>query len=346
METQKKALITGITGQDGAYLAALLIQKGYRVYGTYRRVSSSNFWRLEHLGIKDKIGLVCMELTDQVSVQRVMAELRPDEVYNLAAQSFVAASFAQPIYTGELDGLSVARLLEVVQTMLPGTRFYQASTSEMFGKVQTVPQTETTPFYPRSPYGIAKLYGHWTAVHYREAYGIYAVSGIAFNHESPLRGTEFASRKITSGLVAVEAGRQECLTLGNLDAVRDWGHAADFVRGMWLMMQQEKPDDYVLATGRSISIRTFVEMAAAAMGVTLVWEGQGLDEVARDPATGKVWVRIDPQYYRPAEVDILQGDASKIQAALGWKPAISLEDMIAEMVAFDRARLVGDAPSR
>lgn len=334
---QKKALITGITGQDGAYLAAHLLEKGYRVYGTYRRVSSSNFWRLEHLKIKGRIGLVCMEITDPVSIQRVLAEFMPDEIYNLAAQSFVAASFAQPIYTGELDGLAVGRLLETVQTMFPRTRFYQASTSEMFGHVDTVPQNEQTPFRPRSPFGIAKLYAHWMTVHYRQAYGLFAVSGIAFNHESPLRGTTFVSRKITSGLAAVEAGKQDCLALGNLDAVRDWGHAADYVRGMAAMLQQEKPDDYVLATGRALSIRAFVNLAAAAMGLAFEWEGVGADEVARDPKTGKVWIRIDPQYYRPSEIDTLQGDASKARAALGWEPTIKLEDMIQEMVAFDRA---------
>ncbi len=335
---QKKALITGISGQDGAYLAHFLLDRGCEVYGAYRRSSTPNFWRLEELGIKDRVNLSCVELTDQSSLSRMIDETKPDELYNLAAQSFVPASFTQPIYTGEVDGLSVTRLLEAIRLFSPRTRFYQASTSEMFGKVQGIPQNENTPFYPRSPYGAAKLYGHWITVNYRESYGLYACSGILFNHESPLRGPEFVTRKITMGFAAIKSGAQDCLSLGNLDAKRDWGFAGDYVGGMWLMLQQDKAEDYVLATGVTTTIRRFAEMAAQAADVELVWQGAGTDETGIDRKTGKVWIRINPQYYRPAEVELLVGDARKARENLGWEPATSLESLVNLMVQTDMKR--------
>ncbi len=336
--TQKTALITGISGQDGAYLAKYLLEQGYKVYGVYRRCSSLNFWRLDELGIREKVNLVCAELTDQVSLQRVITDTKPDEFYNLAAQSFVPASFTQPLYTGDLDGLSVTRILDTLRALSPATRFYQASTSEMFGKVQSVPQTEATPFYPRSPYGVAKLYGHWITINYRESYDLYACSGILFNHESPLRGPEFVTRKITMGVAAVKAGAQDCIELGNLDARRDWGFAGDYVQGMWRMLQQDKADDFVLASGVTTTIRRFAEMAAAAVDVELAWQGEGVKEVGTDRKTGKVWVRVNPQYYRPAEVDLLIGDPAKAKAKLGWAPTTSLEKLVSMMIQADVKR--------
>lgn len=334
---QKTALITGITGQDGAYLAQLLLQKGYRVVGTYRRSSTPNFWRLEALGIVESVKLVCMELTDSSSIQAVVATEKPDEFYNLAAQSFVAASFDQPIYTGDLDALSVTRILDVLRLTSPQTRFYQASTSEMFGKVQSVPQSEQTPFYPRSPYGVAKLYGHWITVNYRESYNLFACSGILFNHESPLRGPEFVTRKITRGLARIQAGQDEVLTLGNLDAKRDWGFAGDYVEGMWRMLQQEAPDDFVLATGRTTTIRAFVEMAAQTLGLELIWQGAGVNETGVDKRSGKVWINISPQFYRPAEVDLLIGDPAKAKQKLGWSSRMPLEQLAQSMMRADQA---------
>lgn len=340
----KKALITGITGQDGAYLAQLLLGKGYTVYGAYRRSSSPNLWRLEALDILDRVQLICLELTDQSNIQSAIAQIMPDEVYNLAAQSFVAASFAQPIYTGELDGLSVTRMLDAIRTQSPQTRFYQASTSEMFGKVQAVPQSETTPFYPRSPYGVAKLYGHWITINYRESYNLFACSGILFNHESPLRGIEFVTRKITDGMARIKLGKSDVLTLGNLDAKRDWGFAGDYVEGMWRMLQQEQPDDYVLATGRTSTIRFFVELVAQALELDLVWQGSGVDEVGIDRRSGKVWVKISPDFYRPAEVDLLVGDPSKAKQALGWTSRMQLETLANNMLRADLARIGGATP--
>ncbi len=334
---QKTALITGITGQDGAYLAQLLLQKGYQVIGAYRRSSTPNFWRLEALGIADSVKLVCMELTDSSSIQAVVAAEKPDEFYNLAAQSFVAASFDQPLYTGDLDALSVTRILDVLRFISPKTRFYQASTSEMFGKVQSVPQNEQTPFYPRSPYGVAKLYGHWISVNYRESYNLYACSGILFNHESPLRGTEFVTRKITRGLARIHAGQDDVLTLGNLDAKRDWGFAGDYVEGMWRMLQQDAPDDFVLATGRTTTIRAFVELAAQALGLELAWQGAGVNETGVDKRSGKVWVNISPQFYRPAEVDLLIGDPAKAKQKLGWSSRMPLEQLAQNMMRADQA---------
>ena len=335
---QKSALVTGITGQDGAYLAELLLNKGYEVFGTYRRASTPNFWRLAELGIEDRVNLVSMELTDQLSIHKTIQQLQPDEVYNLAALSFVHTSFTQPIYTSEVDGLSVTRLLDVIRTASPHSRFYQASTSEMFGKVQAVPQTETTPFYPRSPYGVAKLYGHWITVNYREAYDLFACSGILFNHESPLRGIEFVTRKITAGIAAVKYGQQDCLELGNLDAKRDWGFAGDYVQGMWAMLQQSKPDDYVLATGETHTIRYFAELAASHADVDLVWEGKGVDEIGRDRKTGKVWIKINPEHYRPSEVELLIGDPAKAKANLAWEPQVKLPQLVAMMMQADLDR--------
>ncbi len=341
---KKTALITGITGQDGAYLAKLLLSKGYTVYGAYRRSSSPNLWRLESLDISERVNLVCMELTDEASIHSVITEIRPDEVYNLAAQSFVAASFAQPLYTGNLDGLSVTRILDTIRTASPKTRFYQASTSEMFGKVQAVPQSEQTPFYPRSPYGVAKLYGHWITVNYRESYNLYACSGILFNHESPLRGIEFVTRKITDGMARVQAGQRDVVTLGNLDAKRDWGFAGDYVEGMWRMLQQDTPDDYVLATGRTCTIRFFIELVAKALNLDLVWEGSGVNEVGVDRRSGKVWIRISPEFYRPAEVDLLIGDPGKAKDKLGWSSTMPLETLAENMLYADLARISGATP--
>jgi len=337
---QKTALITGVTGQDGTYLARFLLDKGYAVYGTFRRTSTPNFWRLDELGIRDRITLACTELTDLSSLLHVIGDIKPDEFYNLAAQSFVPASFTQPIYTGEVDGLSVTRILESLRLASPSTRFYQASTSEMFGKVQRIPQNEKTPFYPRSPYGAAKLYGHWISINYREAYDLFACSGILFNHESPLRGPEFVTRKITMGFAAIKAGVQDHIGLGNLDAKRDWGFAGDYIQGMWLMLQQEKAEDYVLATGVTTTIRCFAEMTAQAIGVDLVWQGEGLDETGTDRKTGKVWIKINPQFYRPAEVDLLVGDAQKAKDKLGWKPTTSLEKLVEMMVQADVKRQI------
>jgi GDPmannose 4,6-dehydratase len=341
---QKTALITGITGQDGAYLAQLLLGKGYSVYGAYRRSSSPNLWRLEALGIADKVKLVCMELTDQSSIQTVVGQIKPTEFYNLAAQSFVAASFEQPIYTGDLDGLSVTRILDSIRAVSPATRFYQASTSEMFGKVQSIPQTEATPFYPRSPYGVAKLYGHWITVNYRESYDMFACSGILFNHESPLRGIEFVTRKITDGMARIKTNQANVLTLGNLDAQRDWGFAGDYVEGMWRMLQQDAPDDYVLATGRTSTIRFFIELTAKALELDLVWQGSGVDEVGVDRKTGKTWVNISPQFYRPAEVELLIGDPAKAKQGLGWSSTMSLETLAQNMLQADLARCTGASP--
>lgn len=334
----KKALVTGITGQDGAYLSQLLLGKGYEVFGTYRRSSSPKFWRLEELGIERQINLEMMELTDSASVNDLVRRIQPDEIYNLAAQSFVPASFQQPHYTGDLDGIAVGRMLEAVRTQAPQARFYQASTSEMYGKVQAIPQSEDTPFYPRSPYGVAKLYGHWIVVNYRESYDLFACSGILFNHESPLRGEEFVTRKITDGFARIELGLLDHLELGNLDAKRDWGFAGDYVEGMWRMLQADAADDYVLATGVTSSIRRFAELAAAALGHELEWQGEGVNETGIDRKTGKVWVKINPDYYRPAEVDLLLGDPAKAKAKLGWIHTYTLEQLVEQMVKADLRR--------
>ena len=336
----KTALITGITGQDGAYLAELLLSKGYRVFGAYRRTSALNFWRIEELGIRRHSGLKLIEydLTDLGNSIRTLEKAEPDEVYNLAAQSFVGVSFEQPETTGQITGLGALRLLEAIRTVNPKIRYYQASTSEMFGKVQEVPQKETTPFYPRSPYGVAKLYAHWMTVNYRESYGLFGTSGILFNHESPLRGLEFVTRKITDAFARIHLGKLECVELGNLDAKRDWGFAKEYVEGMWRMLQLDAPDTFVLATGRTQKIRDFVEMAAKAVGMSIRWQGSGVDEVGVDEATGKVRVRVNPEFYRPAEVDLLIGDASKAERVLGWKAKTTLEELCAMMVKEDLRR--------
>jgi len=338
----KTALITGITGQDGSYLAEFLLEKGYEVHGIKRRASSFNTDRIDHLyqdpheqGVRLKLHYG--DLTDATNLIRVVQEVQPDEIYNLAAQSHVAVSFETPEYTANADALGTLRLLEAIRILKleEKTRFYQASTSEMYGKVQEVPQRETTPFYPRSPYGVAKLYAFWIVKNYREAYGLYACNGILFNHESPVRGETFVTRKITRGLARIHAGLDDCLFLGNLDARRDWGHAKDFVRAQWLMLQQARAEDYVIATGEQYSVREFVERVAALLGMEVEWRGSGLEEYGVDRSSGRVIVRIDPRYFRPTEVDTLLGDASKAQRELGWVQEIPFEVLVQEMVEHD-----------
>lgn len=336
----KKALITGITGQDGAYLAELLLNKGYMVYGTYRRTSSVNFWRIEELGIAKhpNLNLVEYDLTDLSSSIRVLQTTGVTEVYNLAAQSFVGVSFDQPVTTAEITGLGPVNLLEAIRIVNPAIRFYQASTSEMFGKVQAIPQIESTPFYPRSPYGVAKLYAHWMTINYRESYNIFASSGILFNHESPLRAREFVTRKITDSFAKISLGQQDVLELGNMDAKRDWGFAKEYVEGMWLMLQADKPDTYVLATNRTETVRDFVTMAAKAAGFELVWKGIEENETAIDRKTGKTLVQVNPKFYRPAEVALLIGNPEKAKIDLGWEPKTTLEGLCQMMVEADIRR--------
>jgi GDPmannose 4,6-dehydratase len=337
----KTALITGITGQDGAYLAQLLLEKGYRVYGAYRRTSSVNFWRIDELGIAQHPNLILAEydLTDSGSSLRLLQSSQADEVYNLAAQSFVGVSFDQPITTAKITGLGALNLLEAIRTVNPATRFYQASTSEMFGKVQAVPQDEHTPFWPRSPYGVAKLFAHWATVNYRESFGIFGASGILFNHESPLRGKEFVTRKITDAVARIKLGKFDTLELGNLDAKRDWGYAKEYVEGMWRMLQADEPDTFVLATGRTETVRDFVEMAFKAAGLPLEWRGAGMHETGLCTKTGKTMVRINPKFYRPAEVELLIGDPAHARSVLGWQAQTSLEDLCAMMVEADLRRV-------
>lgn len=336
----KKAIITGITGQDGAYLAKLLLGKGYEVYGAFRRTSSVNFWRMEELGIESHphLHLVEFDLTDPSSSIRLLQKSGAAEVYNLAAQSFVGVSFDQPITTGKITGLGAVHLLEAIRIVNPQVRFYQASTSEMFGKVQSVPQDETTAFYPRSPYGIAKLYAHWMTVNYRESYGIYGASGILFNHESPLRGREFLTRKVSDGISRIKLGKLDVLELGNLDAKRDWGFAEEYVDGMWRMLQADKPDTYVLATNRTATVREFVALAGNAVGFDLQWEGHGENERGIDRLSGRVLVKVNPSFYRPAEVDLLIGNAEKAKRELGWEPSTGLEQLCQMMVEADMRR--------
>ncbi len=336
----KKAIVTGITGQDGAYLAELLLQKGYRVFGTYRRTSSVNFWRIEELGIAGhpQLELVEYDLTDLSASIRLLQQTGAEEVYNLAAQSFVGVSFEQPVTTAEITGLGPLNLLEAIRIVNPKIRFYQASTSEMFGKVQAIPQAEDTPFYPRSPYGVAKLYAHWMTVNYRESYGIFACSGILFNHESPLRGKEFVTRKITDTVARIALGSAQLLELGNLDARRDWGFAKEYVEGMWRMLQADEPDTYVLATQRTETVRDFVTMAFKAVGTELEWRGQGEAEEGVSKTSGQVLVQVNPRFYRPAEVDLLIGNPDKARRALGWEAGTSLEALCAMMVEADLAR--------
>ena len=333
-------VITGITGQDGAYLTELLLEKGYTVYGTYRRTSSVNFWRLEELGVAKhpNLHLVEYDLTDMGSAIRLLQSSGATEVYNLAAQSFVGVSFDQPIATAHMTGVGPVHLLEAIRIVNPKIRFYQASTSEMFGKVQAVPQVEDTPFYPRSPYGVAKLYAHWMTVNYRESYGIFGASGILFNHESPLRGREFVTRKITDGMAKLKLGKLDVLELGNLDAKRDWGYAKEYVEGMWRMLQADAPDTFVLATNRTETVRDFVTMAAKAAGFTLEWQGKAEQERGIDTATGKTVVAVNPKFYRPAEVELLIGNPAKAKAKLGWEPTTTLEQLCAMMVEADLRR--------
>jgi GDPmannose 4,6-dehydratase len=336
----KSVVITGITGQDAAYLAQLLLDKGYQVYGTYRRTSSVNFWRIEELGIQNhpNLHLVEYDLTDLSASIRLLETTGATEVYNLAAQSFVGVSFDQPLATAAITGLGPVHLLEAIRIVNPKIRFYQASTSEMFGKVQEIPQRESTPFYPRSPYGVAKLYAHWMTINYRESYDIFASSGILFNHESPLRGQEFVTRKITDTIAKITLGKKELLELGNMDAKRDWGYAKDYVEGMYLMLQAEKPDTYVLATNRTETVRDFVTMSCQAVDITLDWQGHAEHEVGIDSATGKTLVKVNPKFYRPAEVELLIGNPEKAKHDLGWQPTTTLEQLCQMMVEADLRR--------
>lgn len=344
MSDDKIALITGVTGQDGAYLAELLLSKGYTVHGVKRRSSSFNTGRVEHLyrdphesGVR--FFMHYGDMTDSTNLIRLIQDTQPTEIYNLAAQSHVQVSFETPEYTANADATGVLRILEAIRIlgMEERVRFYQASTSELYGKVQETPQKETTPFYPRSPYAVAKLYGYWITVNYREAYGMHASNGILFNHESPIRGETFVTRKITRAVSRIHLGKQDCLFLGNLDAKRDWGHAKDYVEGMWMILQQATPDDYVLATGETQSVRSFVERAFAHVGRTIAWQGEGVDETGADTSTGKVVVQIDPRYFRPTEVDLLLGDPSKAREKLGWTAKHTLADLVRDMMDADLA---------
>ncbi|HEX5352569.1 MAG TPA: GDP-mannose 4,6-dehydratase [Rhodanobacteraceae bacterium] len=337
----KTALITGISGQDGAYLTRLVLEKGYKVYGAYRRTSSVNFWRMQDLGVAahPNLELVEYDLTDPGCSLRLLGRTQPDEVYNLAAQSFVGVSFEQPTTTAQITGLGALNLLEAIRTVKPDTRFYQASTSEMFGKAQAVPQNEHTKFWPRSPYGVAKLFAHWSTVNYRESFGIFAASGILFNHESPLRGREFVTRKITDAVARIKLGQQQQLELGNLDAKRDWGFAREYVEGMWRMLQASAPDTFVLATGRSETVRDFTTQAFKAVGIDIEWRGNGQGETGIRTDTGKVVVKVNPKFYRPAEVDVLVGDAAHAREVLGWQAKTTLEELCRMMVEADLKRV-------
>lgn len=334
------AMITGITGQDGAYLCQLLLEKGYVVYGTSRHTSSENNWRIEELGLQNhpNLHLVEYDLMDSGASISLVHKIHPDEIYNLAAQSFVGLSFEQPNTTAQITGVGALNVLEAIRLVNTKIRFYQASSSEMFGKVQTIPQVEETPFYPRSPYGVAKLFAHWMTVNYRESYGIFGCSGILFNHESPLRGREFVTRKITDSVAKIKLGKLDCLELGNLDAERDWGYAKDYVEGMWLMLQAQEPDTYVLATNRTETVRDFVRMAFKAAGMTVEFNGKAKDEIAVDVATGKTVMRVNPKFYRPAEVDLLIGNPAKAKVKLGWEPKTTLEQLCVMMVEADLKR--------
>ncbi|ERL27364.1 MULTISPECIES: GDP-mannose 4,6-dehydratase [unclassified Leptotrichia] len=329
----KRALITGINGQDGSYLAELLLEKGYEVYGLMRRKSVTTFGNIAHR--KDEIKFIYADMIDLVSLINAMQISQADEVYNLAAQSFVGTSWEQPAATADIDGIGALNILEAIRTIKPDAKFYQASTSEMFGLVQAIPQNEDTPFYPRSPYGVAKLYGHWITKNYRESYDMYACSGILFNHESERRGKEFVTRKITDAVARIKLGVQDVLELGNLDAKRDWGHAKDYVKAMWLMLQQDKADDYVIATNETRTVREFVEKAFKCVDIDIVWEGNSIDEVGKDSKTGKTLVRINTEFFRPAEVDILIGDPAKAEKALGWKREVTFEELVERMVKND-----------
>lgn len=329
----KHALITGVTGQDGSYLAELLLEKGYEVYGIMRRKSVVDYGNVEH--IKDKIHFIYADMTDIVSLINAMRVSQADEVYNLAAQSFVGTSWEQPVATADIDAIGVTNMLEAIRTVKPEAHFYQASTSEMFGKVQEMPQTEKTPFYPRSPYGVAKVYGHWITKNYRESYGMFACSGILFNHESERRGLEFVTRKITNAVARIKLGLQDHVELGSLDAKRDWGHSQDYVRAMWLMLQQDAPDDYVIATNETRTVREFVETAFRHVGMEIEWHGEGVRETGVDKVSGKTVVSVNPKFFRPAEVEVLLGNPAKAEAALGWKREVSFQELVKRMVEND-----------
>ena len=333
----KRALITGITGQDGSYLTEFLLEKGYEVHGIVRRASMFNRGRLEHLLVNPKLKLWYGDLTDSSNLNRILEKVQPEEIYNLAAQSHVGVSFEVPEYTAEVDAVGTLRFLDAIKDSHLNTKFYQASTSELYGLVQEIPQKETTPFYPRSPYGVAKLYAFWITKNYREAYGMFACNGILFNHESPLRGETFVTRKITRAVAKISLGLQEKLFMGNIDSERDWGHAKDYVEGMWRMLQHSEADDFVLATGKKISVRKFIELAFAEVGTEIEWQGTEVNEKGIDKKTGKVLVEIDPKYFRPAEVDLLVGDATKAKEKLGWVPKYTVEELLKEMVKSDLA---------
>ncbi|MEW5951759.1 MAG: GDP-mannose 4,6-dehydratase [Elusimicrobiota bacterium] len=335
----KKALITGIRGQDGAYLADLLLKKGYKVYGADRRSGDSSLWRLKELGIHNKIEHIYMDLLEFSNIFDIIKKIKPDEVYNLGAQSFVQASFDQPLFTGEVDGIGPLRILESIRLLSPKTKFYQASTSEMFGKVQSVPQDEKTPFYPRSPYGAAKLYAHWITINYRESYGLFACSGILFNHESPFRGLEFITRKLTNAVARIKYGLQDKVVVGNMDSKRDWGYAKEYVEGMWLMLQQKKADDYVLATNETHTIRELIEYSFKHIGIDIIWKGKGLSEKGLDKKTGKVLVEVSEKFYRPAEVDLLLGNPAKAKKQLGWQPKTKFKELVDLMIEADLKRV-------
>ena len=331
----KTAIITGIGGQDGAYLAQSLLEKGYRVIGTDRRRVDQHYWRLQYLGINKDVEYEFMDLMEIGNIFRTLEKYQPDEVFNLAAQSFVGASFEMPLLTADVDAIGVLRIIEAIRTMKTNSRFYQASTSEMFGRVQDIPQDESTPFYPRSPYGVAKLYGHWITKNYRESYDMYLCSGILFNHESPLRGLEFVTRKITNTVSKIKYGQADRLVLGNMDAKRDWGYAKDYVEGMWKMLQMDEPDDYVLASGKTYTVRDFVERSFRCIDIDIEWEGSGIDEKGIDSKTGQTLVSISEKFYRPAEVDLLLGNASKAKEKLDWEPTVDLDGLIAIMMEND-----------
>ena len=331
----KKALITGITGQDGAYLSQLLLKKGYKVYGTARRSASENFWRLEYLGIKEKINLIDFDLLEISNIQNVIESIKPNEVYNLAAQSFVPTSFELPILTTDINSLGALRILDTIRNFDPTIKFYQASTSEMFGKVQDIPQTENTKFYPRSPYGVSKLYSHFITINYRESYNLFACSGILFNHESPLRGNEFVTKKITKSLSKIKKGDLDCMKIGNIDAKRDWGFAGDYVEAMWLMLNSRKADDYVISTGSYHSVKDFIDMATSHLSMKTEWQGKGINSKLINKKNGKTIVKVDKKFFRPAEVDQLLGDSSKAKIKLKWKPKITFSKLVEMMVKFD-----------
>lgn len=335
MANPKKALVTGITGQDGAWLSKLLIDKGYEVYGAARRSSTRNLCNLEFLGVSDKVTIVDFDLLDYSNIKDVLTTIKPEEIYNLAAQSYVSTSFKQPISTSMIDGMGVAYILDIIKTFLPETKIYQASTSELFGKVVETPQNETTPFYPRSPYAIAKQYAHWMMINYRESYDIFATCGILFNHESELRGMEFVTRKVTNHVARYSLGDRQELRIGNLNSSRDWGYAKDYVEGMYLMMQHKTPDTFVLATGKTHTIREFIEYSFATINITVRWEGEGVEEKGYHSETGDLLVLVDPQFFRPAEVDILTGDPAKASKELGWKPKTTLDQLVKIMVEHD-----------